>query len=95
MTTGKEAGDAFVQSADCLTKAQSRHEAATNFVQAANCYRKVNARDAVEKLQEAVSIFTELGRFSIAAKHQKEIAEIYERCVSLSVVSFLRRRLCS
>lgn len=29
-------------------------------------------------MQEGINILTELGRFGIAAKHQKEIAEIYE-----------------
>jgi len=72
------AGAAFVKAAECNLKLQSKHEAASNYVNAANCYKKNNVSDAVNCLRTAVELFTDEGRFSIAAKHQKEIAELYE-----------------
>jgi alpha-soluble NSF attachment protein len=74
----QEAGDAFIEASNLQTKIGNKHEAATEFVNAANCYRKVNPKDACDTLQKAIEIYTDLGRFGIAAKHQKEIAEIYE-----------------
>jgi len=75
---GQEAADAFTESAQCQLKVQSKHEAASDYVSASTCLRKVSPKDACDVLQKAVDIFTDLGRFNIAAKHMKEIAEIYE-----------------
>lgn len=57
---------------------QSKHEAASNYVNAANCYKKSNVPEACNSLKTAVEYFTDEGRFAMAAKHQKELAEIYE-----------------
>lgn len=35
--------------------------------------------DAINCLKIAVDLYTDDGRFTIAAKHQKEIAELYEQ----------------
>jgi tetratricopeptide (TPR) repeat protein len=35
--------------------------------------------EALECMQNAVSIFTNIGRLSMAAKHLKDMAEIYEK----------------
>jgi alpha-soluble NSF attachment protein len=72
-----QAGAAFVRAAECQVK-QSKYEAATNYFNAANCYKKSNVTDAISCLRTAVELYTDEGRFSIAAKHQKEIAELYE-----------------
>jgi len=74
----QEAGDAFIESARCHQKLQNKHEEATAYVQAATCYKKSQPIDAITNLQLAVEIYTDLGRFSSAAKHQKETAELYE-----------------
>jgi len=73
-----EAGKAFTKVAESQLKLDSKHEAATSFASAATCFKKNNTQDAVECLKKAVELFTGEGRFAIAAKHQKEIAEIYE-----------------
>lgn len=74
----QEAADAFIEAANCELKQQSKHEAASNYVSASTCLRKVSPKEACDVLQKAVDIFTDIGRFTIAAKHEKEIAEIYE-----------------
>ncbi|ORZ41408.1 soluble NSF attachment protein [Catenaria anguillulae PL171] len=74
----KEAGDAFMQAADMQMRLNERDEAASRFVDASNAYKKVSPQDAIKALQQAIQILTERGRFQMAAKHQKTIAEIYE-----------------
>jgi len=73
-----EAGKVFVKIAECQLKLDSKHEAASSFASAATCFKKSNNSDAVDCLKSAVELFTGEGRFAIAAKNQKEIAEIYE-----------------
>jgi len=73
-----EAGKAFLKSADCQIKAQTKHEAATNYAEAANCFKKVNTPEAVNCLKLAIEIYLDMGRFPMAAKYHKDIAELYE-----------------
>ncbi|KAK2168360.1 hypothetical protein LSH36_17g01028 [Paralvinella palmiformis] len=72
------AGHAFCEAAKVQLKLQSKHEAATNYVDAGNCYKKTDANEAVSCLLKAIEIYTDMGRFTIAAKHHITIAEIYE-----------------
>jgi alpha-soluble NSF attachment protein len=76
-----QAAKAYSRAAECQLKLQSKHEAASNYVQAATCLKKVNGEEAVNYLRTAVDLYTDEGRFSIAAKHQKEIAEYYEEAL--------------
>lgn len=73
-----QAGSAFVKAAESNINAKSKHEAATNYVNAANCFKKNSFPDAVNCYKSAIDLYTDEGRFSIAAKHQKELAELYE-----------------
>jgi len=73
-----EAGKAFMKVAECHIKLDSKHEAASSYASAATCFKKNSTADSVECLKKAVELFTGEGRFAIAAKHQKEIAEVYE-----------------
>lgn len=72
------AADGFLKAAECQLKTSSKHEAATNYINAANCYKKTNPNDRIKYLKAAVELFTDEGRFSIAAKQLKEIAEFLE-----------------
>lgn len=74
----KEAGEAFCAAADLHGKAGSRHDAATNFVDASNCYKKNDPNESVSCLMRAIEIYTDMGRFTMAAKHHQNIAELYE-----------------
>ncbi|GAB6020995.1 hypothetical protein CHUAL_003635 [Chamberlinius hualienensis] len=73
-----EAGNAFCEAAQLHFKAGSRHDAATAYVDAGNCYKKIDAKESISVLLKAVDIYTDMGRFTIAAKHHITIAEIYE-----------------
>jgi len=75
----EQAGGAFIKAAECQLKMQSKHEAATNYINASNCFKKSNINDAGNAIRIAVELFVDEGRFSIAAKHQKELAELYEQ----------------
>jgi len=73
-----EAGKAFIKVAEAHLKLDSKHEAATAYTSAATCLKKNNTAEAVECLKKAVELYTGEGRFAVAARNQKEIAEIYE-----------------
>ncbi|XP_013186310.1 alpha-soluble NSF attachment protein [Amyelois transitella] len=80
-----QAGQAFCNAANLHLKAGVRHEAATNFVDGANCYKKCDPNEAVSCLLKAIEIYTDMGRFTVAAKQHQVIAELYETdCVDLA-----------
>ncbi|XP_053568160.1 beta-soluble NSF attachment protein [Bombina bombina] len=72
------AGNAFCQAARLHMQLQSKHDAATGFVDAGNAYKKADPHEAINCLNAAIDIYTDMGRFTIAAKHHITIAEIYE-----------------
>ncbi|GLJ53650.1 hypothetical protein SUGI_1144390 [Cryptomeria japonica] len=74
----EKAGSAYIKRADCHLKLESKHEAASAYVDAASCYKKISAQDSLRCLILAVNHFMEIGRLSTAAKHNKDIGEIYE-----------------
>lgn len=78
------AGEAFTKAAECHLKLQSKHEAAQSYINASLCYKKTNVTTAVQCLKQGIEFYTDEGRFSIAAKHQKELAELYEDQSDLS-----------
>ncbi|MED6156062.1 hypothetical protein PIB30_063880 [Stylosanthes scabra] len=73
-----KAGATYIKLANCHVKLESKHEAAGAFVDAAHSYKKVNISEAVSCLDQAVNLFCEIGRITMAAKYLKEIAELYE-----------------
>jgi len=72
------AGNTFCTIATHHVKFGNKHDAATNFVDAANCYKKNDPKEAAASLQKAIDIYTDMGRFTIAAKHHETIAGIFE-----------------
>ncbi|KAK4537118.1 hypothetical protein CDCA_CDCA11G3143 [Cyanidium caldarium] len=77
----KLAGEAYRRTADCLLKLKDHeHEAASAYVDAANCLKKSDADPAaaITALESAIAIHTERGRFGMAARLAKEVAEIHE-----------------
>ncbi|XP_043724072.1 alpha-soluble NSF attachment protein 2-like [Telopea speciosissima] len=72
-------GSAYIKIADCHLKSESKHEAASSYVDAAKCYNKTSPKEAISCLTKAVNLFKEIGRFNIAARHCKEIGELYEQ----------------
>uniref|UniRef100_A0A673BFK9 N-ethylmaleimide-sensitive factor attachment protein, alpha b n=1 Tax=Sphaeramia orbicularis TaxID=375764 RepID=A0A673BFK9_9TELE len=85
----EEACDMYVRAANMYKMAknwsarlhlqmQSKHDAATNFIDAGNAFKKADPQEAINCLNRAIEIYTDMGRFTIAAKHHITIAEIYE-----------------
>ncbi|XP_032533373.1 alpha-soluble NSF attachment protein-like isoform X2 [Chiroxiphia lanceolata] len=72
------AGNAFSQAARLHLQLQSKHDAASAFVDAGNAFKKADPQEAITCLLRAIEIYTDMGRFTIAAKHHVAIAEIYE-----------------
>ncbi|NXB54006.1 SNAA protein, partial [Leucopsar rothschildi] len=72
------AGAAFSRAAQLQLQLQSKHDAATNLVDAGNAFRKADPQEAVNCLLRAIEIYTDMGRFTMAAKHHITIAEICE-----------------
>ncbi|KAJ6659224.1 hypothetical protein lerEdw1_019270 [Lerista edwardsae] len=72
------AGNAFCQAAKLHMQLQSKHDSATCFVDAGNAYKKADPQEAINCLNAAIDIYTDMGRFTIAAKHHITTAEIYE-----------------
>ncbi|XP_056601079.1 N-ethylmaleimide-sensitive factor attachment protein, alpha a [Triplophysa dalaica] len=72
------AGDAFCKAARLHLRAQSKHNAAVNFIDAGNAYKKADPQEAISCFGKATDIYTDMGRFNIAAKHHISVAEIYE-----------------
>ncbi|OON17766.1 Aromatic-di-Alanine repeat protein [Opisthorchis viverrini] len=73
-----EAGNAFLEAARLCIQDKAKHEAATQFVNASTAFKKVDPQRSIECINQAIEIYTEMGRFSTAAKHHMTVAEIYE-----------------
>ncbi|PIO66910.1 Aromatic-di-Alanine repeat protein, partial [Teladorsagia circumcincta] len=59
-------------------KGDSKHDCASQYAEAANCYRKINPQLAVDCLLKTSEIYTDMGRFNMAAKNHVTIAELFE-----------------
>ncbi|RUS29664.1 soluble NSF attachment protein-like protein, partial [Jimgerdemannia flammicorona] len=75
---GKEAGEAYGKAADLHLKSGNPDDAAQDFLNVSSCFKKVQPEAAIDALHRAIAHYKERGSFSIAARHQKGIAEIYE-----------------
>ncbi|CAH3111810.1 unnamed protein product [Porites lobata] len=72
------AGNAFMEAAQLQITLQSKHEAGQRFVDAGNCFKKTDVEEAVRAFEMAINIYTDMGRFTMAAKHHITVAEIHE-----------------
>jgi len=74
-----KAGDAFVRAAECYLKLKDvNYEAAQNYINAVLCYKKTNVTVAVQCMRRGIEIFKDEGKFSTAAKYQKDLGELFE-----------------
>merc|ERR1711874_576262 len=72
-----QAGQTFVTVATHHAKLGNKHDSATNYVDAANCYKKSDPKEAVNCLSKAIDVYTDMGRFTIAAKHYQTSADFF------------------
>eukprot|EP01105_Mastigella_eilhardi_P005846 TRINITY_DN17548_c0_g1_i1.p1 TRINITY_DN17548_c0_g1~~TRINITY_DN17548_c0_g1_i1.p1 ORF type:complete len:356 (-),score=105.39 TRINITY_DN17548_c0_g1_i1:61-999(-) len=74
-----DAGHAYCRAAECQLKLKSNHDAANHYVSAAGCLKKTNVAEAANCLRLAIDLLVDAGKFGIAARHQQELAELYEQ----------------
>jgi alpha-soluble NSF attachment protein len=74
----REAGDAFCLAADVHMKLDVKHEAGSVLVEAGQVLKREDPKRAVDCYLQAAEIYTDMGRFSMAARYHNTIAEIYE-----------------
>ncbi|CAA0808004.1 Alpha-soluble NSF attachment protein 2 [Striga hermonthica] len=74
-----QAGAVYVKLANCHLKLDSKHEAASAYADAAHCYKKTNIKESISCLEQAVNLFLDIGRLTMAARYYKEIAELCEQ----------------
>lgn len=74
----QEAAEAYVKCAECQMKLKESSRAAHFYQSAAEAMSKSNPQDSIEYFKTAIAMLCDAGRFSNAAKLQKQIAEIYE-----------------
>lgn len=74
----EQAGSSFRNAARLLSSdsLNLRHDAAQALVDAGTCFRKSNTEAALDAYKEAVDILTDMGRFSMAAKHLASCGDI-------------------
>lgn len=75
----QKAGEAYYKAGETLLLAKSSIEAAHAFSDAATCWRKTSPKEAAQCLERLISLVADEGRFSMAAKHEKDLAELYEK----------------
>ncbi|KAG5283960.1 hypothetical protein AALO_G00021430 [Alosa alosa] len=72
------AGNAFCKAARLYLRVDNKLNAAVSFIDAGNAFKKSDPEEAVKCLGQSIEIYTDMGRFTIAAKHHVTTAEIYE-----------------
>jgi alpha-soluble NSF attachment protein len=78
-----QAGSAFKAAGDLNLEHNNRTEAANDYVLASKCFEKYDISNAINFSLSAIQIYTDLGRFTMAAKQHGNIAEIYEHNLEL------------
>lgn len=75
----EKSGNAFLKAANAHIQANEKHDASNAYCNASNAFKKIDKTDeAIDCLKKAIELVKEAGRFSMAAKYEKEIAEMYE-----------------
>eukprot|EP01060_Flectonema_neradi_P034076 TRINITY_DN587_c3_g1_i1.p1 TRINITY_DN587_c3_g1~~TRINITY_DN587_c3_g1_i1.p1 ORF type:complete len:309 (+),score=87.42 TRINITY_DN587_c3_g1_i1:38-928(+) len=74
----KSAGAAFMRCSDCHQYCKNTYECTEALVEAGRSYKKVRDEDAVLCFTTAINMHCDEGKFSTAAKLQKELGEYYK-----------------
>jgi alpha-soluble NSF attachment protein len=74
-----DAGKAYLRATDCYQHSEfSRYNIAQCYAHASQNFRQQDIKAAIIAMEKAILIFAEDGRFSQAARYEKELAELYE-----------------
>eukprot|EP00696_Hemimastix_kukwesjijk_P006781 gnl/Hemi2/18607_TR6156_c0_g1_i1.p1 gnl/Hemi2/18607_TR6156_c0_g1~~gnl/Hemi2/18607_TR6156_c0_g1_i1.p1 ORF type:complete len:288 (+),score=103.19 gnl/Hemi2/18607_TR6156_c0_g1_i1:58-921(+) len=73
-----KAANAFLKCVECHQKLSSKSDVAQDYINAAQCFKKANSSEMVNCYRFAIEIYLDMGRFSNAARYEKELAEHFE-----------------
>jgi hypothetical protein len=73
----REAADSLIKCAKMQMEQKMFLEAATLYTEAAELYSKVDKGECVRSIRSAISIYCDAGKFSIAAKMERKVADIH------------------
>eukprot|EP01095_Lingulamoeba_sp_RSL-Kostka_P015436 TRINITY_DN70_c2_g1_i3.p1 TRINITY_DN70_c2_g1~~TRINITY_DN70_c2_g1_i3.p1 ORF type:complete len:300 (+),score=119.96 TRINITY_DN70_c2_g1_i3:122-1021(+) len=74
-----DAGNTYLQAAQCALRGKDSFEVAHSYIEAAKCYKKSNNLEKFEQcLKDGVLQYQDIGKFSMAARYSKELAELLE-----------------
>nr|KAJ0194253.1 hypothetical protein LSAT_V11C800443220 [Lactuca sativa] len=71
-----QAGSVYVKLADCHLK---QNEPASAYADTAHSYKKTSTKACIANLEQALSIFMEIGRLSMAARYCKQAISYYNK----------------
>jgi len=74
-----DAGNAYMRATECYRHSNfSQHQIANCYIQAAQNFAKQDVTAGIAAMIKGISIMAEDGKFSQAAKYEKELAEMFE-----------------
>jgi len=74
-----DAGNAYMRACDCYSRTSfGQHNIATNYINAAHNFSKQDQTAGIAAMLKGIGILAEDGKFSQAAKYEKELAEMFE-----------------
>lgn len=75
----EEAAKTYVRLTELHKKLESPSDAANAWVEASRAYQKAGSPESAKCLRQAISVYTEMGRLGMAARHIKTLAEDIEK----------------
>ena len=73
----KSAGTAFMRSSDCHNHCNNIYESTEHLTEAGRCFKKVKCEDAVLCFTTAADMLCDEGKFTQAAKLQRELGDFH------------------
>jgi len=74
-----DAGNAFLKASECYSNCSyGAHQIATCYIQAAQSFSKQDLHIGIDAMRKGLFLLSEEGKFSLAAKYEKELAEMFE-----------------
>eukprot|EP00055_Hartaetosiga_balthica_P003280 m.7238 g.7238 ORF g.7238 m.7238 type:complete len:293 (+) comp2736_c0_seq1:60-938(+) len=75
----QQSGNAYIKGAEQYMKAEQPHEAAALYNDAATALKKISNEESMNCMELAASTYMDMGRFSMAARQYKNMAELNEQ----------------
>ncbi|GER40440.1 alpha-soluble NSF attachment protein [Striga asiatica] len=88
-----QAGAVYIKLANCHLKLDSKHEAANAYADAAHCYKKTNIKESISCLEQAVNLFLDIGRLTMAARYYKKMTAGLNTAAITAILHWLHKFL--